>query len=67
MVQYIDSFVEVLRNLENNKIDYMVVGSLAAMIYGDPRGIVAETSLDHKYLGGWIAKLGLQQEWQKAQ
>ena len=33
----------------------------------DIPGVVVETPLDNQYLSHWIAKLGLQSEWQKAQ
>jgi hypothetical protein len=33
----------------------------------DIRGVVVETPLDNQYLSHWIAKSGLQSEWQKAQ
>lgn len=36
MTQFIEIFVQVLKILKDNDIKYMVVGSLAAMVYGDP-------------------------------
>lgn len=33
----IEVFAAVIKKLENGKIPYMVVGSIAAMIYGEPR------------------------------
>jgi len=37
MNDYIESFLEVIAILDNEKIPYMVVGSFASMIYGEPR------------------------------
>jgi len=108
VVPYIDSFVQVLKILENNKIDIIlkkisehsieefarrkkmefwkgfeafvaapedvIIKKLEFYRMGgsekhltDIRGIVAETPLDNQCLGGWIFKLSLQQEWEKAQ
>ena len=33
----IPTFFDILRRLEDNNIEYMVVGSMAAMVYGEPR------------------------------
>jgi len=33
----------------------------------DIRGILAQTNIDEAYLQGWISKLGLTNEWKKAQ
>lgn len=37
MNEYIESFSNVIALLENEQIPYMIVGSLASMIYGEPR------------------------------
>lgn len=37
MILFIEVFIQVLKTLKNNDIQYMIVGSLAAMVYGDPR------------------------------
>jgi len=33
----IQTFFDVLKKLEDNHIDYMIVGSVASMVYGEPR------------------------------
>ena len=37
MNEFIESFLNVIALLEKEQIPYMVVGSLASMIYGEPR------------------------------
>ena len=37
MNEFIESFLNVITLLEKEQIPYMVVGSLASMIYGEPR------------------------------
>jgi len=37
MQTFIDTFLMVLQKLEQENISYMVVGSIAAMVYGEPR------------------------------
>jgi hypothetical protein len=36
-VTFLETFQEVLKKLEDNSLPYMIVGSLASMIYGEPR------------------------------
>lgn len=36
-MQFLNIFVDVLQKLEQHKIPYMIVGSIASMIYGEPR------------------------------
>ncbi len=37
MTSFLETFEMVLRKLEDEKIPYMMVGSLASMVYGEPR------------------------------
>lgn len=77
MQNLIKTFFEVLEKLESENIQYMVVGSIASMIYGEPRmthdldlvleirGILSETNVDQDYLNKWIKSLSLENQWQK--
>ncbi len=68
MVPFIETFQNVIRRLESEKINYMIVGSVAAMVYGEPRhtcDIVSNTELDQEYLLGWVEKLHLEESWAK--
>ncbi len=44
-------------------VPYMLTGSFASGIYGQPR---ASENLDTQYVERWVGGLGLQEQWEKA-
>lgn len=61
-----EAFVASPEDIIIKKLEFYRMGGSEKHLT-DIRGIVAETPLDDKYLSGWIAKLGLHQEWKKTQ
>ena len=64
MISSLDFFQRVLKKLEENNIEYMIVGSVASMLYGEPR-LTRDIDIDLKYLEDWVDELGFQEEWKK--
>jgi hypothetical protein len=69
-------FVAVLDALDKSRVPYMIAGSVAAMLYGEPpmtndmdiAGVLRLSAgrIDLQYVESWVVRLGLQDAWHAA-